>query len=49
MMVEVIVGAFKLRKDFILQRNIKIKQLEDKTIDLYNELNKKEKIKNRER
>ncbi len=42
-------GTFKLKKDFILQRNIKIKQIEDKTIDLYKELNKKEKTKNVER
>lgn len=42
-------GAFKLRKDFILERNIKIRQIEDKTNDLYNELNKKEKIKHKER
>ena len=41
-------GAFKLRKDFILQHNIKIKQIEDKTIDLYEKLNKKEKIKHKE-
>ena len=42
-------GAFKLKKDFILQRDIKIRQIEDKTIDLYKELNKKEKSKNIER
>ena len=42
-------GTFKLKKDFILQRDIKIRQIEDKTIDLYKELNKKEKSKNIER
>lgn len=44
-------GTFKLTDKFIIERNIEItKQVnEDKTYDLYKELNKKEKIKHRER
>lgn len=40
-------GTFKLKKDFILQRDIKIRKVEDKTYDLYKELNKKERVRYR--